>query len=85
MFDIQSADIKTDYAELAGMLKEHDQIILTNSGKNEAVLINFEDYAEIKEYLRRKYLNSKLDEAEAAAAKPETRRLEHEEFWDAVS
>lgn len=81
MFDIQSADIKTNYAELVAMLKEHDQIILTNNGKNEAVIISFEDYAEIKEYLQKKYLNEKLDEAETAAADPKTKWLEHEEFW----
>ena len=80
MFDIQSADIKTNCAELIAILKEHDQIILTNNGKNEAVIINFEDYAEIREYLQRKYLNKKLDEAETAAIDPKTKWLEHAEF-----
>ncbi|MEG0395434.1 MAG: type II toxin-antitoxin system prevent-host-death family antitoxin, partial [Oscillospiraceae bacterium] len=34
-----SRDLRNNYAEIARLVKEHDQVIITNQGKGESVLI----------------------------------------------
>ena len=74
-------DLRNNYAEIAEIVKNHDQVIITNNGKGESVLINIDEYAAFEEFTHRRYIAVKLEEAEAAAANPETIRFSHEEFW----
>ena len=74
-------DLRNNYSELANIIKNHDQVVITNNGKGESVLINIEEYSEFEEYTHRRYIAEKLAEAEAAEADPETKRYSHEEFW----
>ncbi|MCL1820999.1 MAG: type II toxin-antitoxin system prevent-host-death family antitoxin [Oscillospiraceae bacterium] len=76
-----SRDLRNNYADVIRSLKEHNQILITNNGKGEAVLINAEDYADYEEYLHVRYVREKLDEAEARAANPSVKWLTHEEFF----
>ena len=76
-------DLRNNYSELADIVKNHDQVIITNNGKGESVLINIEDYSAFEEYTHKRYVAEKLAEAEAAAADPDTKRYSHEEFWRA--
>jgi PHD/YefM family antitoxin component YafN of YafNO toxin-antitoxin module len=79
---VKSADeIKTRYTELAGILKEHDRIIITNEGKQEAVLIGMEDYAEYEVYAHTQYVQKKLTEAESRAAKADAVWILEKDFW----
>ena len=74
-------DLRNKYPELAEIINNHDQVIITNSGRGEAVLINIDEYAAFEEYTHMRFVAAKLAEAEAAAADPNTRRFTHEEFW----
>jgi len=74
-------DLRNKYPELAEIINNHDQVIITNSGRGEAVLINIDEYAAFEEYTHKRYVATKLAEAEAAAADPNARRFTHEEFW----
>lgn len=74
-------DLRNNYPELADIVKNHDQVIITNNGKGESVLINIEEYTAFEEYTHRRYIATKLAEAEAVAADPGKVRLSHEEFW----
>jgi len=74
-------DLRNNYPELANIIKNHDQVIITNNGRGESVLINIEDYSAFEEYTHRRYVAEKLAEAEALATDPETKRYSHEEFW----
>ena len=74
-------DLRNKYPELADIVKNNDQVIITNKGRGEAVLINIDEYAAFEEYTHRRYIAAKLEEAEAAAADPNTKRFSHEEFW----
>lgn len=76
-----SRDLRNNYADVIRSLKEHDQIIITNNGKGEAVLINMEDYAAYEEYLHFKYVNEKLEEAEANAASSSVKWISSNEFF----
>jgi prevent-host-death family protein len=85
MFNVHvkpSRELRNNYAQFSSILKDHDQIVITNKGKGEAVLISIEDYADYEAYLHRRYVREKLAEAEAAAAKPDAVWLSQEEFWD---
>ena len=62
------AEVASNYLELAGALKEHDRIIITNGGQKEAVLIGMEDYAEYELYAHNRYVHQKLAEAETQAS-----------------
>ncbi|MDR0219971.1 MAG: type II toxin-antitoxin system prevent-host-death family antitoxin [Lachnospiraceae bacterium] len=74
-------ELRNNYADIIRTLKEHNQILITNNGKGEAVLINAEDFADYEEYLHIRYVRDKLEEAEARAADPVVKWLTHEEFF----
>jgi len=76
-----SRDLRNNYADVIRSVKEHNQVLITNNGKGEAVLINVDDYADYEEYLHVRYAKEKLEEAEARAANPSTKWLTHEEFF----
>jgi len=62
-------DLRNRYKEIETLIENHDPVIITKNGRGAAVLINIDDYAEVEEYLHIKYVNSKLEEAEAEAKK----------------
>ena len=74
-------DLRNNYPELAKIVRNHDQVIITNKGRGEAVLISIDEYAQYEEYTHKRYVAEKLAEAERAAADPNAKRLSHEEFW----
>ena len=64
-------DLRNNYPEIASIIKERDNLIITNNGKSEAVIIPFEDFASYQEYLHIRYVKEKLAEAEAIADNPD--------------
>ena len=76
-----SRDLRNNYAELAGIVKERDQVIITNNGRGEAVLIGIDEYAEFQEYAHRRYVMDKLSEAKKYAESPDAVWLSDDEFW----
>ena len=76
-----SRDLRTNYADIIRDLKEHSQILITNNGRGEAVLIGVEDYAEYEEFLHFRYVKEKLTEAEDAEKDPNTKWLSKEDFF----
>jgi prevent-host-death family protein len=73
-------DLRNNYAELVRIIKNQDQVVITNNGKGEAVLIDIDVYAEFEEFIHRRYVATKLAEAEVEA-ETSSKRLSHEEFW----
>lgn len=87
MYNIQvrpSRDLRNNYPEIRDILKEHDQVIITNNGKGEAVLIGIEDYAEYEEFLHQRYVQRALAEARAQADDPDTAWISHNAVWDTI-
>ena len=76
-------DLRNNYSELAGMVKEHNHVIITNNGREEAVLMGVEDYHLCQEYLYKRYVREKLAEVEAVEDQVAT-WLDEDEFWKAV-
>ncbi|MCL2857506.1 MAG: type II toxin-antitoxin system Phd/YefM family antitoxin [Oscillospiraceae bacterium] len=75
-----SRDLRNNYPEVAELVRAHNDVIITNKGKADVVLINPEDYAEFKEFRHREYVLAALEEAEKYRDKPES-WLSEEEFW----
>lgn len=76
-----SRDLRNNYGELADMVKRHDQVIITNNGRGEAVLIGIEDYAQYEDFLHQRYVTEELAKARAQAADSNTEWLTHEQVW----
>jgi prevent-host-death family protein len=81
---IPSRELRNNYASVVGMLENHDRVIITNRGKGQAVLINFDDYKQYEEYLHYSYVRAALKEAEEYAAREDAKWLTHDEFWASV-
>jgi prevent-host-death family protein len=75
-------DLRNNYADVIRALKEHNQILITNNGRGEAVLISAEDFADYEEYLHIRYVRDKLEEAEARATDPAVKWSSREEFFE---
>jgi len=76
-----SRDLRNNYADVIRSLKEHNQVLITNNGIGEAVLINVDDYMDYEDYLHVRYVSEKLAEAEGRAADPSAKWFTHEEFF----
>jgi prevent-host-death family protein len=63
-------DLRNNYPEIASIIKERNNVIITNNGKSEAVIIPYEDFSKYEEYLHIRYVKEKLAEAEAIADNP---------------
>ena len=63
-------DLRNNHPEVSAIIKQRNNVIITNNGKSEAVLIPFEDFADYEEYLHMRYVKEKLAEAEVLANDP---------------
>ena len=82
-------DLRNNYPEVAQIVKKRDHVIITNNGKNEAVLIPYSEFEKYEEFLHIRYVKEKLAEAEAISEKPDEWISADELFkewddWDAV-
>lgn len=77
-----SRDLRNNYAEIARLVRENNQVIITNQGRGESVLISMEEYARYEEYLHTRYVEQMLAEAEQQAKDPDTQWVGHEELWN---
>ena len=68
-----SRDLRNHYAEISDLVKNHNQVIITNNGKGDTVLINMEDYAQYEEFLHFRYVQEELCKAKQQA-----------EVWDKI-
>jgi prevent-host-death family protein len=75
-------DLKVQYTDFLEILNEHDRIILNSNGKNEAVLINIEDYREFESYAHKNYIRKKLKETEDAIKNGSVEWINEETFWE---
>lgn len=83
MFEIHrrpSRELRNNYAELSQIVKDHNDVVITNKGEVDAVLVNPVDWEEFKQYRYHQYVVNKLREVEAVEDEPGT-WLSEEEFW----
>ena len=77
-----SRDLRNKYSELSKIVNQHNQVIITNNGKGEAVLIGIEEYAEYEKFLHSRYVAEELAKAKVLANDQNTKWLSHNEIWE---
>ena len=77
-------DLRNNYNEILALANEGNQVVITQNGRDTAVVIGTEAYREFESFLYRKYIQRELTRAKKQAKDPKTRWLSEEEFWDEV-
>ena len=75
-----SRDLRNKYTEVAEIVKSHNDVIITNKGETEIVLINPEEYKEFKAYKHRKYVADALKVVEEKKDNTDY-WLSEDDFW----
>jgi prevent-host-death family protein len=81
---VPARELRNNYAAVVKKLEEHDSVIITNRGRGQAVLINFEDFGDYEEYLHVRYVKERLTTAEQYAEQTDDPWLSHDEFWNSI-
>lgn len=77
-------DLRNKYSEISKMLKDRDQVVITNQGRGEAVLLGIDEFEEYEKFKYQRYIKEKLDEARKQAADPNAKWLSMDEFFDEI-
>lgn len=84
MFEIHrrpSRDLRNNYPELAQIVREHNDVVITNKGETDVVMVNPVDWEEFKQYRYNQYILKKIKEVETVADNPDT-WMSEEAFWE---
>jgi prevent-host-death family protein len=74
-------DLRNKYAEIAGIANAGNQVIITNNGREEVVVIGKAEYKAYENFLHHEYIKRELEKAKRQAEDPNTKWLSEEEFW----
>ena len=75
-------DLRNSYKEIIELANEGNQVIITQNGREAAVLIGTEAYRDYERFLYQQYVKQELDKARIIAEDPNTVWLTEEEVWD---
>ena len=75
-------DLRNNYNEIINLANEVNQIIITQNGREAAVVIGTQAYREFEIFLHRQYIKQELAKAKEKAKDPNTGWLSEDEFWD---
>ena len=87
MFEIHhrpSRDLRNNYRQLAQLVRDHNDVVITNNGEIDVIMVNPADWKEFKQFRYNQYILKKLKEVEIVADDPST-WLSEEEFWSKVN
>ena len=74
-------DLRNNYNEILKLANEGNQVIITQNGREAAVVIGTDAYKEIEVFLHRQYVKNELAKAKEKAKNPDTQWLNEDEFW----
>ena len=74
-------DLRNNYNEIIELANAGNQVIITQNGREAAVLIGTQEFREYEAYLHRQYINRELAKAKKKAKNPNTKWLNENEFW----
>ena len=74
-------DLRNNYNEIIGLANEGNQIIITQNGREAAVVIGTQIYREFETFLYRQYIKRELTKSKEKAKNPDAGWLSEEEFW----
>jgi prevent-host-death family protein len=74
-------DLRNNYTEIAALANSGNQVIITNNGREEVVVIGKEEYKSYEAFLHREYIKNELAKSKEKAKDPNTKWLSEDEFW----
>jgi prevent-host-death family protein len=72
-------DLRNNYAEIAALANAGNQVIITNNGRDEVVMIGKEEFKSYENFAHREYVRKELAKAEMRATDPDARWYSDEE------
>jgi len=75
-------DLRNNYNEIIELAKGGNQVIITQNGREAAVVIGTEAFKEYEDYLHRQFIMHELEKSKKKAQEPDTKWFSEEEFWD---
>jgi len=77
-------DLRNNYNEIINLANDGNQVIITQNGREAAVVIGKEAFKEYEQFLHRRYINQELTKSKEVAKDPNTKWISEKEFWDVV-
>ena len=75
-------DLRNNYTEIINLANAGNQVIITQNGREAAVVIGTEAYKDIELLLHRQHIKRELALAKEKAKDPDTKWLSEDEFWE---
>ena len=75
-------DLRNNYNEIIELANGGNQVIITQNGREAAVVIGTEAFKEYENYLHRQFIVKELEKSKKKAKEPGTKWFAEEEFWD---
>jgi len=74
-------DLRNNYNEIIELANDGNQVIITQNGREAAVVIGTKAFKEYENYLHRLHLNQELTKTKKKAQNRSAKWLSEEEFW----
>ena len=74
-------DLRNNYNEIIDLANEGNQVIITQNGRDAAVVIGTQEFKEYEKFLHRQYMKQELAKAKESAKDPNTKWWSEDEFW----
>ena len=74
-------DLRNNYKEIIDLANEGNQIIITQNGREAAIVIGTQEYRNYEKFLYRQFIKRELTKAKKMAKDPNTEWLSEEEAW----
>ena len=75
-------DLRNKYNEIIDLANDGNQVIITQNGRESAVVIGTQAYKDFEVFLHRQHINRELAKAKEKAQSPDTEWLSEDEFWN---
>jgi len=74
-------DLRNNYNEILDLANAGNQVIITQNGREAAVVIGAQAYKDFEVFLHRQHIKRELAKAKEKAKNPHTKWLSEDEFW----
>jgi prevent-host-death family protein len=75
-------DLRNNYNEIIELANAGNQVIITQNGREAAVVIGTQAYKEFEIFLHQQYIRRELAETKERAKKSDAKWLNEEDFWN---
>ena len=74
-------DLRNSYKEIIDLANAGNQVIITQNGREAAVVIGTQAYREYEAFLYRQYIKQELTNTKKIAKDPDTDWISEDDFW----